>query len=412
MSRNAEYEFTSEQASTSTTTCHESVSTEEIIPSMENYETIGVEILPSAKPISDYRYSTVAAEFSSITKKEEELRFDNETAEKLLRMEMEIERLKLENMLLNTQPFGFYRIINDDNACVHYTGLHLSAFNVICTMCTNPNVMFKYYSGKAVRKLSFIDQILLTIVKLRQNFTYDDLKFRFGVSKGTITNIMNTIVLVLHSVIFVQTVNKLPSQKKNKMSLPACFSNFQNCRVILDCTEIQCQIPKNMEHQRLTYSSYKHRNTFKILIGGAPNGTLTYCSNLYPGSVSDKMIVKHCGILTQLERGDLVLADKGFLISDILPQGVSLNIPPFLYGPQFTPAEVDRTRRIAKARIHIERIIQRLKGYKILSFMPHSFFPIASEITQVCAALVNFQTPVIKAMESHFKISHSGESDN
>jgi len=96
-----------------------------------------------------------------------------------------------------------------------------------------------------------------------------------------------------------------------------------------------------MQSQKLTWSSYKKRNTVKKLTGVAPNGSITYCSDAYPGSTSDKEIVKHCGILHQLEPGDLILADKGFLIHDLLPRGVSVNVPPFLFRPQFTHAEVE-----------------------------------------------------------------------
>jgi len=64
---------------------------------------------------------------------------------------------------------------------------------------------------------------------------------------------------------------------------------------------------------------------------------------LYPGSPSDKVIVKHSGVLDIFNSGDLILADKGFLINYVLPEGVSVNIPPFLGAPQFTPNQVIRT---------------------------------------------------------------------
>jgi len=94
-------------------------------------------------------------------------------------------------------------------------------------------------------------------------------------------------------------------------------------RMILDCTEIYTAIPSKMELQKLTSSNYKHRNTLKGLVGIAPNGVLTFCSLLYPGSTSDKEIVKHSGVIDVFNSGDLILADKGFLISDLLPEGVS-----------------------------------------------------------------------------------------
>lgn len=74
------------------------------------------------------------------------------------------------------------------------------------------------------------------------------------------------------------------------------------------------------------------------MVGVAPNGVVTYLSKLYPGSTSDKQVVAHCGILTKLEASDLVLADKDFLIGDLLPPGVALNIPPFLTTAHHSPA--------------------------------------------------------------------------
>ena len=53
------------------------------------------------------------------------------------------------------------------------------------------------------------------------------------------------------------------------------------------------------------------------------------------------MITAKSGILEHLEDGDNLMADRGFDISDILPAGVTLNIPPFKGSrPQLTAQEV------------------------------------------------------------------------
>lgn len=103
-----------------------------------------------------------------------------------------------------------------------------------------------------------------------------------------------------------------------------------------------------------------------------------------------------------MDPGDLILADKGFLISDIMPKGVYLNIPPFLSTPQFTEAQVYETRQIAKAHIHVERAIRRVKCYSILDRIPQYLIPQLSKIFQLCAALTNFQYPLIKEVEAYF----------
>lgn len=119
----------------------------------------------------------------------------------------------------------------------------------------------------------------------------------------------------------------------------------------------------------------------------------------YVGSTSDQKIILDSGI--HLEAGDLILADKGFLIKDILPQGVHLNIPPSLRTPQFMAEQVRRTESIAKARIHVERAIHRMKCYRILSFVPESLCTYGDVIFKTAAALTNLQYPLIGELYSH-----------
>ena len=100
-----------------------------------------------------------------------------------------------------------------------------------------------------------------------------------------------------------------------------------------------------------TYSKYKSHNTVKGLVGIAPNGALTFVSDLYGGHCSDKIIVKHCGILQLLEEGDSVMEDRGFEIQDLLaPRKVYLNIPPFMRRKdQLNPDD----ERMKQERLHL-----------------------------------------------------------
>lgn len=47
--------------------------------------------------------------------------------------------------------------------------------------------------------------------------------------------------------------------------------------------------------------------------------------------------------------GDQIFADKGYLIQDIVPKDVFVNIPPLLQNSKFTA-----TKKSAKCRIHVE----------------------------------------------------------
>ena len=82
-------------------------------------------------------------------------------------------------------------------------------------------------------------------------------------------------------------------------------------------------------------------------MGISPDGTMVYISHLYEGSVSDVDLVQQCGLLSLLESGDSVMADKGFDIQHLLSRlGVRrLNIPPFHQeDQQFTPDDIMKTR--------------------------------------------------------------------
>ena len=54
------------------------------------------------------------------------------------------------------------------------------------------------------------------------------------------------------------------------------------------------------------------------MVGITPTGVISFIPPLWTGSISDKEIVKQSGLLNLLEEGDAVMADKGFLIRDLL----------------------------------------------------------------------------------------------
>lgn len=151
----------------------------------------------------------------------------------------------------------------------------------------------KYIHGWNVEKINRTNQIFMTLIKLRLNLKHIDLSVRFNCSMGMVSNIILTWIHVFHKVLYEILMDKVPTLEKNKISSkPESFSFFPNCRMAIDCTEIFVEMPTEMDKQKETYSHYKHANTLKGLVGVASNGVITYCSALYPGSMSDKEIVK------------------------------------------------------------------------------------------------------------------------
>ena len=117
----------------------------------------------------------------------------------------------------------------------------------------------------------------------------------------------------------------------------------------------------------MAFSNYKNNNTYKCLIGISPDGTITFISSLFPGSISDKVLTKKSGILDLIASKDTVMADHGFDIEDdVVLRGAHLSNPPFLHGKtQLSEKEVMVTRCIASLRIHLERVMERIKNFHI-----------------------------------------------
>lgn len=174
----------------------------------------------------------------------------------------------------------------------------------------------------------------------------------------------------------------------------------------MDCFEIFIEKPHILVTQQQCWSNYKHHNTVKFLIGITPQGVICYISNAWGGRTSDKQIVENTNFLNNIVPGDIVLADRGFLIKEALAVlQAELLIPAFTKGKdQLHPLDIEETRHLANVRIHVERVIGIIKNkFNIL----HGTIPISmlkknggehnllDKILISCCALVNLSPPIV-----------------
>jgi len=246
------------------------------------------------------------------------------------------------------------------------------------------------------RALSPRQELFIVLSRLRCGLLEQDLAFRLGISAAHVSRISTTWIDFLHSRFRALPV-WAPRQKIDE-TMPKCFKeSYPSTRVIVDCTELFIEQPSSLRSQSITYSSYKHHNTAKGLIGIAPSAAVTFVSDLFAGRVSDKKATKMSGLYQLLQAGDSIMADRGFDLDSDLPSGVSLNIPAFMNGKdQLDICDETETRRIVSVRIHVERAIARIKSFRILkTVLPISMAPDLNKIWVICCYLINFLPPIV-----------------
>lgn len=77
---------------------------------------------------------------------------------------------------------------------------------------------------------------------------------------------------------------------------------------------------------------------------------------------------------------------------------INLIRPPFLRNdPQFSADDALKNADIASARVHVERLNQRLKVFEILrNEMSSCLVPKSEKIINILSAIVNLSSPIFK----------------
>ncbi|XP_056096639.1 uncharacterized protein LOC130100300 [Rhinichthys klamathensis goyatoka] len=278
----------------------------------------------------------------------------------------------------------------DDDTSLLYTGLRLLYFFTLV------KTMLPF--SKPSCSIPVVDQILMTLMKLKLNLVLGDVAKRFKVSKGEVSKVIAHWIDTLGEQL-EPMVAWLPRSVIRANMPPSFKKNHPQTTCIIDCAETAIQRATNLNCRSATFSHYKGTNTAKYLVAVSPHGLIMFISEAYAGKSSDKFITINSGFLEALRPGDEVMADRGFTIRDVLHERkVKLNIPAFTHKRgQLTNEEVTRTRRVANVRIHVERAIRRLKVFKILSqTVPISMTPRLDKILIICAALANMRSRLIR----------------
>ncbi|KAL4007773.1 hypothetical protein ACER0C_001625 [Sarotherodon galilaeus] len=324
----------------------------------------------------------------------------------------DVETLRKEIQELRVQrEFGLQRFAGSDTDIRFYTRFpsydHLMAFWFLIEPCIYKMIRVSRAKSAASRNeevltpartstrqlLQPIDEFFLFLVFLSVGLKERDLAHRFNIHQSTVSRIIATWTNFLATALGSQCI--WLTHEEVQAYLPEEFKDFSDTQMILDCTELRCQTPSSPLLQSEMYSSYKSHCTMKALVGIAPHGPVTFISNLYAGSVSDKELFKQSGIAEKLTEDMAVMVDKGFLITDCCK--CKVYCPPFLSKQKQMPAyQVKETQAITRLRVHVERVIRRIKQNKLFdSIITMSHVYNINQLFAVACMLSNYQNTAL-----------------
>lgn len=242
--------------------------------------------------------------------------------------------------------------------------------------------------------------IVLVFVKLKLNLPFVNMATLFGKSATSVSNYFHYMLPILK--LSMSPLVYWPSSEEIKANMPKCFSKFLLTRVVLDCFETKMATLQCLTCRILTYSHYKKGHTVKILLGVTPAGQISFVSKPYCGRASDKLIFNHEKFLENHEFDayvDCIMVDKGFFIEDECASvGIKLIRPPFLRKPatQLSKEDAALNVEIAKARVHVERAIQRIRTFQIFNNkLDCNILPWVDDIANIVCCMVNLSNPIL-----------------
>ncbi len=210
------------------------------------------------------------------------------------------------------------------------------------------------------------DQVLLTVVWLRQYPVHEVLGYLFGVSDTTAGRTLARWLPLLEAA--GRDTMRLPDPgRKRRRHLDALLADTPDLAVLIDTFEQHVQRPRDRDAADALYSGKKKQHTLKSQVAiDEITGEVADVAASVPGPTADITLVEQSGLLDRLPPGAGAPGDLAYVGLDKLhPQGAAPRRKP--RGRDRPPEDIADNRAFAQRRIAVEHTIRQLRSYQALS---------------------------------------------
>lgn len=257
------------------------------------------------------------------------------------------------------------------------TGLHLAEFDKLVEeveplvqaaelkRLSRPNRQREIGGGDHT-DLSRRDQVLLTVIWLRQYPAQDVLGYFFGISQATVSRYLERILPILEAA--GRDRMRLPDPgRKRRRKLGELLRDMPELMVVIDSFEQKVQRPQDATARDAWYSGKKKTHTIKSQVAvDEQTGEIVDIPESAPGPTADLTILEQSDLLDKLPEGVGGLGDSGYQgIAKLHKYGFSPRKKP--HGKDRPPQDVAYNTAFSRRRIIVENTNNRLRRYQSLT---------------------------------------------
>lgn len=244
--------------------------------------------------------------------------------------------------------------------------------------------------GGAPFRFSPLDQLLCTVVWLRQYPTNEALAYFFGVSDSTVSRAIHRWLPLLEAA-GLDTFRLPDPGRKQRRQVDAVLADQPGLLILVDSFEQPVQRPKERAEADKYYSGKKKDHTLKGQVAiHEITGKIVDVPESVPGPTADITLLEASKLLARLPEGVGAGADLAYVGADKLhPQGLVVTPRRKPRGQERPAADIDYNRAFSRRRVPVEHTIGLMRRYQAITQLDRHHRTLHTERVRAIAGLVN-----------------------